>query len=284
MKPERLAAAALFGALAAPAQARDGADLIELINAYRAAPDSCAGQAPTPAAPLAPQPALANLKIGTGTFLELALEKAGYRAEHAEAIYVSGPADAGAAMAAIRQPYCATLLNPKFTAFGASRSGNRWQLVFAQPERIEPGRMLPELQASGPAILALVNAARAQGRSCGDRAYAAAPALAWNSALSEAAFAHSRDMAAHRYFSHTGKDGSEAATRVARAGYLMRRVGENIASGQESAQEVVAGWLASPGHCVNIMNPAFAEMGSGFAFGDGGKMRVYRTQVIGMPR
>ncbi len=286
MKPERRALAALLAALAAaPAQARDGAELIELINAYRGAPDSCGGRARTPVPPLAPQVALANVKIGTGTFLELALDKAGYKAEHAEAIYVAGPADAAAAMDAIRLPYCSTLLNPKFTAFGASRSGNRWQLVFAQPEAVAPVQALPELQASGPVILELVNAARAEGRSCGTRAYGAAPALAWNGLLADAAFAHSRDMAARRYFSHTGKDASVAATRAARAGYLHQRVGENIAAGQESAEEVVAGWLASPGHCVNIMNPAFTEMGSGFAFGgEGRKMRVYWTQVFGTPR
>jgi uncharacterized protein YkwD len=272
-------------ATAAQADVRSGPELVGLINAYRAAPGRCGAAQASAAPPLTPHPALANVRIGTGTFLELALERAGYKAEHAEAIHVSGPADALEAMDAIRLPYCRTLLNPKFSAVGAARSGSSWQLVFAEPFVEAPPIVLPDLQESGRVILALVNAARAEGRSCGAKAYGAAPALAWNGQLAEAALAHSRDMAAKGYFSHTGRDASVAATRVARAGYRFLRVGENIAYGQESAQDVVAGWLASPGHCANIMNPAFTEMGSGFAAGvDGKKMRIYWTQEFGTPR
>ena len=272
-------------ATAAPADVHGGPELIGLINAYRAAPGQCGGRQASPAPPLAPHRVLAGVRIGPGTFLELALERAGYKAEHAEAIYVSGPDDAAAAMDAIRLPYCRTLLNPKFSAVGAARSGGSWQLVFAEPFVETPPIALPDLQESGRVILALVNAARAEGRSCGANAYPAAPALAWNSQLAEAALAHSRDMAAHAYFNHTGRDASVAATRVARTGYRFLRVGENIAYGQESPPDVVAGWLASPGHCTNIMNPVFTEMGSGFAAGvDGKRMRIYWTQEFGMPR
>ena len=288
MKPRRIGLVALLcGILAtgAPARARGGPELLALINAYRAAPGKCGGRQSSAAPPLAPHHALAGVRIATGTFLELALEQAGYQAEHAEAIYLSGPADAGAAMDAIRLPYCKTLLNPKFTVVGVARSGSSWQLVFAEPLTVAPVKALPELQASGLVILALVNAARAEGRSCGGRAFGAAPALAWNGALAAAALAHSDDMASHGYFGHTGSDASVAATRAARAGYQFRRVGENIAFGQDSAQDAVAGWLASPGHCANIMNASFTEMGSGFAAGREGKqLRLYWTQVFGTPR
>jgi uncharacterized protein YkwD len=272
-------------ATAAQSDMRNVPELLGLINAYRSAPGQCGGRPASPAPPLAPHRALAGLRIGPGTFLELALERAGYKAEHAEAIYVSGPADATEAMDAIRLPYCRTLLNPRFSTVGAARSGDSWQLVFAEPVVEAPPIPLPDLQESGRVILALVNAARAEGRSCGANAYAAAPALAWNGQLAEAALAHSRDMAAHAYFNHTGRDASVAATRAARAGYRFLRVGENIAYGQESAQDVVAGWLASPGHCANIMNPVFTEMGSAFAAGvDGKRMRIYWTQEFGTPR
>ena len=46
-----------------------------------------------------------------------------------------------------------------------------------------------------------------------------------------------------------------------RAGYESRLTGENIAYGPVSAEEVVAGWLASPGHCENIMEPRFRDIG-----------------------
>lgn len=42
-----------------------------------------------------------------------------------------------------------------------------------------------------------------------------------------------------------------------------RTVGENIAAGQRSPQEVVQAWMKSPGHRANIMNPRFTKLGVG---------------------
>jgi uncharacterized protein YkwD len=36
--------------------------------------------------------------------------------------------------------------------------------------------------------------------------------------------------------------------------------GENIAAGQMTPEEAVAGWLRSPGHCANLMNGGYSEM------------------------
>jgi uncharacterized protein YkwD len=85
--------------------------------------------------------------------------------------------------------------------------------------------------------------------------------VAWNGALGDAALAHSTDMARLRYFTHQGKDGRAVGDRALQAGYRWQRIAENIAAGQESGDEAVAGWLASPGHCANIMNGRFTEMG-----------------------
>ena len=38
-------------------------------------------------------------------------------------------------------------------------------------------------------------------------------------------------------------------------------LGENLARGQFTAQEVVGDWMASPGHRRNILEPEFTEMG-----------------------
>ena len=59
-----------------------------------------------------------------------------------------------------------------------------------------------------------------------------------------------------------------------RAGYLPRLTGENIAFGPESAEEVVAGWMDSPGHCANIMDARFEHIGVGLATGRG-RGRIY---------
>jgi len=71
---------------------------------------------------------------------------------------------------------------------------------------------------------------------------------------------------------------------AAYAGYRWQQIGENIAAGQGSAEQVVAGWLASPGHCANIMNPGFTEMGAAYATSEGGAAGSYWTQVFGTPR
>ena len=112
-----------------------------------------------------------------------------------------------------------------------------------------------------PLLMQLVNEVRKKGCRCGDTWYPAAPALAWNSKLEQAATTHSNDMYANNYFSHADQQGSKAGDRLDDVGYAWRTYGENIAFGYRSEREVVKGWLRSPGHCKNIMNKAFKEMG-----------------------
>lgn len=252
-------AAVSFAVAAALARADE---LANLINAWRAAPGTCDGRPAAPAGKLAVEPALSRIRIGPGTFLESALQDAGYAAEHAEAITVSGPPDARAALEAIGQPYCRTLRAAEFAAIGTAHVGTEWQVVLARPVVIPP---LPDWPAAGQDILALVNAARARPRTCGTQAFGPAGPLAWNPLLGRAALAHSTDMAQKHYFNHQQPDGSFPADRATAAGYRWVRVGENIASGQRSPEEAVASWLDSPGHCANIMNPAFTEMGAAYA-------------------
>lgn len=131
-------------------------------------------------------------------------------------------------------------------------------------------------------VLQLVNKARSEGRRCGQESFPPTSPLAEAPPLNAAALAHARDIAARDALSHLGSDGSEPRDRLRRAGYTPRLTGENIASGPGSAQEVVAGWLASPGHCANIMDGRFRHTGAGFATGrrDG---RLYWVQTFGAP-
>jgi uncharacterized protein YkwD len=276
----------LFAGASAHAQSqRHPESLVDLINAYRAAPGGCDGRLAASVAPLALEPALARVQVASGVFLEQALQRAGYPVARAEAIYLEGPVDARAAMAAIERKYCRTLLSTQFSAVGAGRTGDSWLIVLAQPAPPSPVSQLPGWRLAGKAILDAVNAARASARSCGEQQFAPAPALAWNGALADAALAHSVDMATQRYLSHQGKDGRVVGDRALQAGYRWRRIGENIASGQDSAEEAVAGWLSSPGHCANIMNPGFTETGAAYAISTSREIaRVYWTQVFGTPR
>jgi uncharacterized protein YkwD len=139
-------------------------------------------------------------------------------------------------------------------------------------------------QSAGRRVLDLVNQARATRRYCGNAAFNAARPVRWNDSLAEASRLHSEDMARYNYFSHSGRDGSDPAQRVERAGYRYRTTGENIAGGQLKPEDAVAGWIKSPEHCANLMNPAFTEMGAAFAVDPRSEMGVYWTQAFGTPR
>lgn len=131
-------------------------------------------------------------------------------------------------------------------------------------------------------VVDLVNAARANGRKCGDEHFVAAPPLRAIRPLNEAAASHALDMARRSYFDHRGAGGSQPKDRVLRAGYQPRLTGENIAFGPVSAEEVVAGWLASPGHCANIMDTRFQHIGVGLATGKK-RGHIYWVQTFGAP-
>ena len=110
-------------------------------------------------------------------------------------------------------------------------------------------------------MLQLVNEVRQNGCQCGDTYYNPVPVVSWNNQLEAAAYEHSEDMYTNEYFDHVAPDGSNGGVRIQRAGYNWFTFGENIAAGYRNEKEVVTGWLQSPGHCKNIMNKSFKEMG-----------------------
>ena len=272
--------------LALPCQAAtDDDQLTALVNDYRAEGGPCEGRALPPAPALTPQAALSALRLAPGMILSAALEGSGYRTEQADAISIAGAGNAREAMDAMREAYCRALLSTSYTEIGSSRQGQEWTVVLARPAAPRPSPTDPDWQHAGQRILDGINAARASGRTCGDRHYPPAPPLQWNAQLAAAAQTHSDNMARERRFNHMEKDGSTAAERATRAGYAWLRIGENIAVGQRSAQEAVDGWLSSPGHCANLMNPDFSETGAAYSVTiDQRPDMIYWTQVFARPR
>jgi uncharacterized protein YkwD len=132
-------------------------------------------------------------------------------------------------------------------------------------------------------MLAAVNLARSQARSCGSNSRPAVAKLAWNCRIQQAAIGHSEDMATHDFFEHTGSDGSSVGDRVTRAGYVWSSVGENISAGQRTVATVMTGLLNSPGHCENIMSPNFTEFGFGYRTNPEAFYERYWTQNFGRP-
>ncbi len=127
-------------------------------------------------------------------------------------------------------------------------------------------------------VVVLVNQRRAAGATCGSYGtYPAAAPLTMNPALRCASRKHDLDMITNNFFSHTGTGGTTPWARMSSAGYgSYKTAGENIAAGQTTPATVVAGWMNSPGHCKNIMNAAFKEIGVGYA--PGGTYGHYWTQ------
>jgi uncharacterized protein YkwD len=116
-------------------------------------------------------------------------------------------------------------------------------------------------------FLAAVNQARSVNQVCGVTPCGPAPPVSWSENLAMAAYLHSEDMVLNNFFSHTGADGSSAGERILREGYPWKTYGENIAVGYPTVSSVIQGWLESEGHCKYLMNPAFTEIGAGYAIG-----------------
>lgn len=79
--------------------------------------------------------------------------------------------------------------------------------------------------------------------------------------LVSAAWAHAEDLARTGRISHEGSDGSTPGQRVTAAGYVWTSVGENVAAGRTSPEEVVAEWTKSEPHRRNLLNPGFTSAG-----------------------
>lgn len=109
------------------------------------------------------------------------------------------------------------------------------------------------------------------------RANGEAP-LSFNRKLGQAAMVHACDMLANDFFDHRGSDGSSSQVRVQQAGYDDCIVAENIAWGYPRSQQIITGWMNSPGHRRNMLHPRIEEMGIGITQGPKGP---YWVLVVG---
>lgn len=258
------------------------ADLYGELNRLRAGEGRCTGATRLP--PLRPQAALeqAARNLARGDALDRSLAAAGYRATRSSFFSISGEgAGARAAELLASRGNCKQIMDAGLTDVGIHVEPGELRVVLAAP--FAPAVEM-SAQAAGRRVLELVNQARATPRACGNRKFNAARPLRWNERLAAAALVHAEDMARGNYFSHTGRDGSNPAQRVERAGYRYRSTGENIAGGQMQPEAAVAGWIKSPPHCRNLMNGAFTEMGVAYAVNAKSEMGVYWAQEFGTPR
>lgn len=133
-------------------------------------------------------------------------------------------------------------------------------------------------------LLQEINGVRASARSCGAISFPAASPLSWNAALASAAAAHSTDMAANNFFSHTGSGGSTLSSRVNAAGYSWTALAENIAAGNSTAAATVNQWVNSPAHCQAMMSASYVHLGGACRYNASSAYKYYWTIDLGSPR
>lgn len=148
--------------------------------------------------------------------------------------------------------------------------------VFPSTVSSAPSDAISQIEAD---VFADTNAAREQN---------GLPDLTWDSSLASLARAHSADMLANNYFSHTDLSGCSADCRLTKSGYSWSSMGENIhmMSGYDlspaaSAEKIVTDWINSPEHRANILNASYTHLGVGIALSGS---TVYSTQDFALPR
>ena len=131
-------------------------------------------------------------------------------------------------------------------------------------------------------VVALTNEVRAEGRDCGtEGSFPPAPPVVANEELRCAARLHALDMDANDFFAHVTPAGLTIGDRVTAAGYSYSVAAENLADGPLTPDAVMAGWLASDGHCANIMAADVVDLGA--AFLEGGTHGTLWVQKFASP-
>ncbi len=213
-----------------------------------------------------------------GRTLDQALRDAGYRADSIHALRIEG--SDRQVLAQLRAQACPQLRDASLRDLAVFEKGQRHWILLARPYQSPP---VADRAAIALQVLEIVNKERSHGRRCGNQTMPVVAPLRLSEVLAGAAGSHAREMARLNRLDHRGIAGSSAADRARRGGYRPRLIGENIAVGAETAAEVMQGWLASPGHCENLMDARFTEMGLAFADGGPGSGGVYWAQLFGAP-
>ena len=269
----------------------------------------CGGLLPA-SPPLQRQPVLDRIaaRWAQGLALGAAAARESVDASRMMGLRVRAPANS--LLAPLRQVSCSALGQAQMHGVGLYRAGVDTWIVLTPSLRIhQPGGSrspsalstptepvasevtppaMPRASMPAPLLaqraLELINGVRSHGTRCGSRWFSPVAGVALSTTLGGVALGHAADMADHDYFEHADLEGRTPADRVRAAGYREKLVGENIAYGPTSVEEVVQGWVDSPGHCENIMDPRFSEMGIAMASGRSSRRGLYWVQLLAAPR
>lgn len=106
-----------------------------------------------------------------------------------------------------------------------------------------------------------------------------------NFQLNQSAYSKAYDMFSKQYFAHDSPEGKNVSDLASEAGYQFIVIGENLALGSfKDDRELVTGWMNSPGHRANILNPSYKEIGVAVIKGNfNGKTTWIAVQHFGRP-
>jgi uncharacterized protein YkwD len=198
--------------------------------------------------------------------LQLRMARAGYSAHGWTESQISTVGDPGAVIAAWRDdPSAAQAMDSNYQDVGIGVAQLRgvplYVFLFAWPRSEYFARQtagLTDVPAVRDAMLAIVNAARTvEGR----------PPLVLDPRLNAAAQAHAEDMLRRTFYAHENPEGLLPRRRVEAAGVSADVIGENLAAGQTSVENVMEAWMHSSDHRRNILEPRYTHLGVGLAVG-----------------
>lgn len=125
----------------------------------------------------------------------------------------------------------------------------------------QPTTKFKQAEVKPPVPLTTANLTRLTNE---ERAKAGLPPVTENALLNASAQAKAQDMANRNYWSHDTPDGIEPWSFITAQGYSYSTAGENLACGfKDDSAEVIVGWMNSPTHKENIVNPKYSEVGFG---------------------
>lgn len=111
--------------------------------------------------------------------------------------------------------------------------------------------------------------------------------LIYEDGMADLARRHSRNMATFEFFAHEDREGMTVGARKDKyyPQILITSIGENLAfydvsTKRFNASEIVVGWMNSPGHRANILDPQYTHLGVGVVLVD---TRLYATQNFATP-
>lgn len=178
------------------------------------------------------------------------------------------------------------------------------------PPADEPTPAVPDTEACAPvatwpeewaaaeaAVVAEINALRAEGGTCGDLRFTPAPPVRMHSTLRCAARLHTADMIAREYVSSVDPDGVYVGARLAAVGYaaatyseIVAIVTEELADPSDDARDVVIAWRDNPTSCWQLYARELTEVGVGGSSGsftpnnqDEARPAAYWTLTLAAP-